>query len=181
MEKLTCSNILGSQEGFSLLGALIGMAIFVIGILAVFTMQTHSMVSAGRSTKLTQSAAWAQDVIETLITSQYDDPAFEPPSYSGGGTIDPLEQVNCKDNSMPNGLIHELQEGPYTLRWVIFTSDNNGQNINNFSDIRDNEMFDHVDKTQVLQDIPENAKLISIYVSHPSGEYSQYAFVKSNI
>ncbi len=168
------------QEGFSLLGALIGIAIFVIGMLAIFAMQSTATMSGGKSMKYTQANSWAQDTLEMLVNSPYDDPTMEPP-YGAGDQIDPLEQVNCKDNSRPNGIIHERVEGPYTIKWVVFTSEHNGRRINDYSAIRDDPMFERVDKTQILRDIPDDAKLVSIHVSHPLGQATQYAYVKANL
>jgi len=169
-----------NENGFSLLGALMGMAIFVIGILAVFAMQTTATVSGGSSMKLTEANSWAQDAIEILVSSPYDDPNLEPP-YGGGDPVDPLEPVDCSDGSCPDDVLHQQTEGPYTVKWVVFTSAHNGRSINSFAPISNDPMFDGVDKMQTFQDIPANAKLVSVHVSHPRGETCQFAFFKANI
>jgi hypothetical protein len=174
------SNLLNNEKGFSLIGSLIGLAIFVIGILAVFSMQSSSMSSTGKSTRYTQANGWAQDAVEGLVANLYDDPALEPP-YGPGADIDPLEQVDYEDQSLGGGFLHVATEGPYTIKWVIFTSDHNGMNINNFANIKNDEMFERIDKNQNLKDIPDNTKVISLQVSHPNGQKSHLVYIKSNV
>jgi hypothetical protein len=174
------SDLLNNESGFSLIGALIGLAIFVIGILAVFSMQATSTSSACRSMKYTQANGWAQDAVEGLISSLYDDPALDPP-YGPGADIDPLEQVDYEDQSLAGGFIHVVTEGPYTIKWVIFTSDHNGMKINDFASISNDEMFDEIDKNQNFKDIPVNSKVISLQVSHPKGEKSHLVYIKANV
>jgi hypothetical protein len=173
-------DLLINEKGFSLIGALIGLAIFVVGILAVFSMQSSSMSSAGKSMKYTQANGWAQDAIESLISDLYDDPALEPP-YGVGAEIDPLEPVDYEDNSLPGGFIHVVTEGPYTIKWVVFTSDHNGKSLNDFATIKDDEMFEGLDKNQNLRDIPVNTKVISLQVSHPQGQKSHLVYLKANV
>lgn len=178
-QKGLAASTLDNEKGFTLLGALIGMAIFVIGILAIFAMQIQALGSTGSSLKRTEANAWAQDNLEFLITSLYDDPALGP-ACGAGDDIDPLETVDC-GGTQAGGFIHQQAQGPYTIKWVVFTSDHNGQRINDFANIRDDSMFDNVNKTQQLRDIPNNTKVISVNVSHPTGEASQFVLLKSDI
>lgn len=178
-QKGRAASPLDNEKGFSLLGALIGMAIFVIGILAVFAMQIQATGSTGSSLKRTEANAWAQDTLEFLTTSLYDDPSLGP-ACGAGVDIDPLETVDC-GGTQAGGFIHQQTEGPYTIKWVVFTSDHNGTNINGYANIRNDSMFDSVDKTQNLMNIPANAKVISVNVSHPSGETSQFVLLKSDV
>ena len=177
---MSSADLVNNQKGFSLIGALIGLAIFVIGILAVFSMQSTSVSSVGKSMKYTQANSWAQDMTESLISGLYDDPELEPP-YGAGAPIDPLEPVDYEDGSLPGGFIHVDTQGPYTIKWVVYTSNNNGQKINDFASIKDDPMFDGVNKNQQLKDIPANTKVISLQVSHPQGQRSHLVYIKSNV
>ncbi|BHH82943.1 type IV pilus modification PilV family protein [Desulforhopalus sp. 52FAK] len=177
-KKMPVLLLIHNQKGFTLLGALIGMAIFVIGILAIFALQIQAVNSTSSSLRRTEANTWAQDTLESLITSQYDDPALGP-ACGGGDDIDPLETVDC-GGTQGGGFIHQMSEGPYTIKWVVFTSDHNGKKINDYAIIKDDLMFDNVNKTQTLKDIPDNTKLISVNVSHPRGEASQFVLLKSD-
>ena len=152
------------QRGFTLVGALIGLAIFVIGILASFSMQTMALNSTGKSQKYTQGNSWAQDTMETLLGLPYDDALLEP--------------VKGDDGLNVGGLMHTLVRDAYTIKWVVYTSDNNGENINSFVNIRDDSLFDELEKNQNLVDIPDNLKVVSLQVSHPMGTNNHLVFVK---
>jgi hypothetical protein len=159
--------VIHGEEGFSLIGALMGLAIFLIGVLAVLSMQTSAIGSIGISQKYTQANSWAQDQMETLLSLPYDDPLLEP--------------VKGDDGSVGGGMIHTATQGSYTLSWAVFTADNNGENINSFAAIRDEQLFDDIDKAQNLQDIPENLKVISLQAAHPLGQNSHLVFLKANL
>lgn len=156
-----------NEHGFTLVGALIGLAIFVVGILAVFSMQTIALSSTGKSQKYTQANTWAQDTMETLLSLSYDDALLEP--------------VTGDDDDIPQGMLHTQTRDAYTITWVVYTSDHNGDQINQFAAIRDNALFDELEKNQVLRDIPDNLKVISLKVSHPLGTDSHMVFIKSDV
>jgi hypothetical protein len=105
--------------------------------------------------------------MESLLSLQYDDPLLEP--------------VTGDDDDVPNGMMHTQTRDAFTISWVIYTSDNNGQSINSFPAIRDHEMFDELEKNQNFTDIPDNLKLISLRVTHPLGTDSHMVFVKSDV
>lgn len=160
--------ILMNNKGFSLLGALMGMVIFVIGILAMIALQTQSLVSTGRATIRSTETTWGQDGLERVNSWLYDDPSL-------AAAVDPLEPVD----SFPAGF-HQETQGPYTITWVVFTSAQNGQNLNAYALIRDLPMFDGVNKTQLFQDLPVNAKLVLMHIAHPRENGESFVFVKSN-
>ena len=154
-----------NEEGFSLLGALIGMAIFVIGILAVFAMQTQALTSTGRSAIRSQGATWLHDTVERLNAMPYDDPNLGPAN-------DPLEP----------GRLHEETQGPYTITWAVFTSAHNGQSLNGVLSAADvsRPLFSGVNKTQLFRGIPDNVKLVVVHVAHPRENGERFVFVKSD-
>lgn len=155
-------------RGFSLIGALIGMVIFVVGILAVFAMQTQSLTSTGKSTIRSTETTWAQDAMEMFTSLPYDDPELN-------ASNDPLEPVN----TAPAGF-HQESRGPYTITWVVFTSVQNGKTINDYAKIKDLTMFNNVKKTQQFKDIPDNTKLVVVHVAHPRENDTRFVFVKSD-
>jgi Tfp pilus assembly protein PilV len=155
-----------NDEGFSLLGALIGMAIFVIGILAVFALQTTALTSTGKSAVRSQGITWLHDTVERLYAMPYDDPNLGPAN-------DPLEP----------GKLHEETQGPYTIRWAIFTSTHNGQSLNSVLSATEvgKSIFNGVKKTQPFRDIPDNVKLIVVHVDHPREQAQRFVFAKADI
>ncbi len=163
--------ILQSNEGFSLLGALIGMAIFIIGMLGVFAMQTKALTSTGKSVKLSQSISWAQNYAEQLMAVPYDDPDLD-------ASQDPLEPINTFTGTADG--IHTATEGPYNVSWAVFTSTQNGQSLQALG-LNTNSMFDKVATTQNFTDIPSNSKLVLVHVAHPIGDAARIAFIKPNI
>lgn len=154
-----------NNEGFSLLGALIGMAIFVIGILAVFALQTQALTGTGRSTIRSQGSTWLHDTVERLNAMPYDDPNL-------AAADDPLEP----------GRLRSTTQGPYTITWAVFTSAHNGQSLNGVLPVADvsKPIFNGVIKTQQFRDIPDNVKLVVVHVDHPRVNGESYVFVKSD-
>lgn len=170
-------HIIRNDKGFSLLGALIGMAIFVIGILAVIALQTQALLGTGRATIRSEATTWGQDEAERVNALPYDDPKLEPPYASANDPgADPLEPVG----SFAGGLYHQEIQGPYTVTWVVFTDAQNGNNLNAYPNINNLPMFTGVTKTQAFQDIPVNSKLIYVHVAHPRENGQRFVFVKSN-
>ena len=61
-----------NQKGFTLVEVMIGMAIFVIGYLAVGSMQMLAIKGNSSARKTTEAATLAADRLETLIVLPYD-------------------------------------------------------------------------------------------------------------
>ncbi len=82
-----------NQKGFTLVEVMIGMAIFVIGYLAVGSMQMLAIRGNTNARKITEAATLAADQLETLIVLPYD---------------------NIRDDN-DNPLI----QGAYTVNWDV--------------------------------------------------------------
>ncbi len=83
------------ERGFTLIEVLIAMAIFSIGILGVGTMQIRS-TSGNTSARIrTEASVWAQDRVETLMLSSYNDAPLNPGA-------------------------HQVIEGLYTVDWNVW-------------------------------------------------------------
>ncbi len=61
-----------NQKGFTLVEVMIGMAIFVIGYLAVGSMQMLAIRGNTNARQITEAATLAADQLETLIVLPYD-------------------------------------------------------------------------------------------------------------
>jgi len=156
-------NVLKGQEGFTLLEVLIALGIFSIGVLAVFAMQTNSMGRSGKAIKSNLAAFWAQDLSEDLLRLPYGDTKLDTVSTSTGGTL------------------HQRTEGPYTIKWAVFSSSENGKKINDFSSIKDDPLFLRSNKMRNLANLQVNSKLVVVYVSHPLGQSARLIFTKPNL
>ena len=80
-----------SNEGFTLVEVMIGMAIFLIGFLAVGSMQIAAINGNAGAREATEAATHATDQLETLITLPYE-------SIVGGGPV---------------------TDGAYTVAWAV--------------------------------------------------------------
>ena len=65
-------NTLNNEKGFTLIEALVAMAILTIGILALITMQTTAFKGNSKARGITTASNWAQDRIETLFNTKYE-------------------------------------------------------------------------------------------------------------
>jgi len=77
------------QEGFTLLEVVIALFIFVIGILGVLAMQIRSIQGNSSGQRLTEAAAQAQEVLESITQRPYADfaPGLPTTTQSGNYSI----------------------------------------------------------------------------------------------
>ena len=109
------------NHGYTLIEVLIAMAVFAIGILAIFSMQMTSTSSNALARGLTENYTAAMDKTEELLALSYDnddldsDPAYNPHTAAknadgidndGDGLID-ADDVDGEDN------------GYITLSWEV--------------------------------------------------------------
>ena len=72
------NNRLELNHGYTLIEVMIAMAIFAIGILAIFSMQITSTGSNALARGLTENYTAAMDKVEELLALPYDDPDLDP-------------------------------------------------------------------------------------------------------
>ncbi|MCI5136460.1 MAG: prepilin-type N-terminal cleavage/methylation domain-containing protein, partial [Candidatus Electrothrix sp. AW2] len=63
----------GQEEGFTLIETIIAMAIFTIGILGLFGMQTAAIKENLAANSISTSSTWAADRVEALLSLKYTD------------------------------------------------------------------------------------------------------------
>lgn len=68
------SGPVSNMSGFSLIEALVAIAIFSIGILGAYNLQIKSTTSNALAERVSTSATWASYEIEELLGKEYDDP-----------------------------------------------------------------------------------------------------------
>jgi len=87
-----------NQKGFTLVEVMIGMAIFVIGYLAVGSMQMLAIRGNTNARKITEAATLAADQLETLIVLHYDNIDSGGPLTHGAYTV----SWQVDDGPLPN-------------------------------------------------------------------------------
>ncbi len=81
------SKMVSNNKGFTLVEVMIGMTIFVIGYLAVASMQIVAIKGDTSARKTTEAATLAADRLETLIVLPYEDIADGGPVVEGAYTV----------------------------------------------------------------------------------------------
>ena len=76
-----------TNEGFTLVEVMIGMAIFLIGFLAVGSLQLTAINGNAGAREATEAATRATDQLETLITLPYDNIVGGGPEARGAYTV----------------------------------------------------------------------------------------------
>ena len=76
-----------NDKGLTLVEVMIGMAIFVIGYLAVASMQIVAIKGDTSARKITEAATLAADRLETLIVLPYENIAAGGPLTEGAYTV----------------------------------------------------------------------------------------------
>ena len=89
------NNMASNNKGFTLVEVMIGMAIFVIGYLAVASMQMVAIKGDANARKTTEAATLAADRLETLMVLPYDNIDIDPPD-NVGSMIQGAYTVNWK-------------------------------------------------------------------------------------
>jgi prepilin-type N-terminal cleavage/methylation domain-containing protein len=87
-DKLRQVGIKWDEQGFTIIEALIGIAIFSIGLLAIATLTISTINGNAAARRVTESSAWATDRIERLMAVDYEDLESSPaPIREGAYTI----------------------------------------------------------------------------------------------
>ena len=118
------------QQGFTLVEILIAMAVFVIGILALYVMQISSTHGNASARKRSLALAMTEDRLEKLANTPFTDAALN------AGTTTPAANADGIDNNI-NGVVDEAGEtGDYTILWTIADFDLSGDGANDAKAIR---------------------------------------------
>jgi hypothetical protein len=98
---------------------LIAMAIFSVGILAIFSMQITATNSNALARNITENNTAAADKVEELMALAYDDPLLDVGEHSiAQGNVSP--DADGIDND-GDGLVDETGETGYVaVSWTVF-------------------------------------------------------------
>ncbi len=115
-----------SEQGFTLIETIVGLGILAIGIMALYTMQSTSVVGNGSAYRLTSKANWAADQIESLVGIDYDDNIFN--DTDGDGTDQDSNGDGVDDDAGDFGLYDTgpaadgtsvTNDGFYSISWNV--------------------------------------------------------------
>jgi prepilin-type N-terminal cleavage/methylation domain-containing protein len=115
-----------TNEGFTLVEVMIGMAIFLIGFLAVGSMQVTAINGNASARESTEAATRATDQLETLIALPYDSIGGGGPDTQGAYTT---SWAVLDDTPLPNTktitvTVNWLQRGPRSFDVTYIKTDN---------------------------------------------------------
>mgnify|MGYP001819460327 CR=1 FL=1 len=118
---------IGTEDGFTLIETLIAMAIFTIGILGLFVMQTAAIKENLTANAITIGSTWATDRVERLLAMDYSDLALTVDTC--GDLPDSFREIQDKldsgDSLTDIGLLSESlgsgsTGGPeYKVYWAV--------------------------------------------------------------
>ena len=120
-----------TNEGFTLVEVMIGMAIFLIGFLAVGSMQIAAINGNAGAREATEAATRATDQLETLIALPYDSIVSGGPVTDGAYTVSwaVLDAIASPGTVLPNTktitvTVTWLQRGPRSFVVTYMKTDN---------------------------------------------------------
>ena len=114
-----------SDEGFTLIEVMIAMAIFLIGFLAVGTMQISAVNGNASARMRTEATVLATEIVEQLMAIPYNSTGYIGP-YS---TADPLEDTNLAlevETYYPGPSVADFVTNPgsiYKVQWSVNVDD----------------------------------------------------------
>ena len=115
-----------TNEGFTLVEVMIGMAIFFIGFLAIGSLQLTAINGNAGAREATEAATRATDQLETLIALPYDSIVGGGPVTDGAYTV---SWAVVDDSPLPNTktitvTVNWEQRGPRTFQVDYTKTDN---------------------------------------------------------
>jgi type IV pilus assembly protein PilV len=114
-----------NAQGYTLIEVLIAMAVFAVGILAIFSMQVTATSGNALARGLTENYTAAMDKVEELLALSYDDANLDP----AGSPFTPAQDGDGIDND-GDGVVDEGGEtGHLTISWQVWQNSLWAQNI----------------------------------------------------
>ncbi len=102
-----------AADGFTLLEVMVALAVFSVGLLAIFSMHVSALrtntVARGVTENITAAAAKA----EQLMALAYDDPGL------AAGWHQPAQEEDGIDNNLDGRIDEDGEQGHLRLRWFV--------------------------------------------------------------
>lgn len=102
-----------SESGYTIIEVMIALAIFSIGILSAWALQTSSTKGNTTARNLTTSASCASDRLEQLIQLPYAHADLLV------GTHNPAQDSDGIDNNFDGEIDEAGESGPLSISWVV--------------------------------------------------------------
>lgn len=117
----TCSSINGGrlrerpadESGYTIIEVVIAIAIFSIGILSAWALQTSSTRGNSAARNLTTAASCASDRLEQLIQLPYAHADLV------AGTHTPVQALDGLDNNFDGEIDEAGESGPLRISWIV--------------------------------------------------------------
>jgi prepilin-type N-terminal cleavage/methylation domain-containing protein len=120
-----------TNEGFTLVEVMIGMAIFLIGFLAIGTMQIAAINGNAGAREATEAATRATNQLETLIALPFESIDDGDPVTKGGYTVswEVLDEIKSPSTVLPKTKTITVtvtweQRGPRSFEVTYMKADN---------------------------------------------------------
>ena len=115
-----------TNGGFTLMEVMIGMAIFLIGFLAIGSLQTKAFYGNSTAREATEAATRVSDQLETLISMPYNSIVDGGPVTDGAYTV---SWTVLNDTPLPNTktitvTVNWLDRGPRSYVVTYYKTDN---------------------------------------------------------
>lgn len=125
----------GTESGFTLVEIMIAVAILAVGILAMAAMQITAVGGNSQASDVTRATTLAQQQMETLMATDYDDASLDDTDGNGNQDVDgdgigdnlgrpfpPSTQAQVPDPAnFPAD--HQTNQGRYTIHWNVAEDD----------------------------------------------------------
>ena len=114
-------NRLQQNSGFSLIEVIIALAIFSIGIVGLYAVQTQTISQNTTSSRITTAVTWASDKAEDLLGHNYKDLTDVHPLSDPGHGVAGLSATNpnCAPGNNAVDGCEVSPDGIYTLQWNV--------------------------------------------------------------
>lgn len=100
--------VIDNQNGFTLIEAVIAMAILAIGILTLQTMQVIGIKGNSQASRITVGSTWAADRIEQIQVLDYNDITLN--DSDGDGTNQDADEDGIDDDENNNGIVEANEQ-----------------------------------------------------------------------
>lgn len=100
-----------NEAGFTLIETLVAMAVLVIGIFSLYSLQTTSVVYNAKASGITTASNWASDRIEQLLSLDFTNAALLDTNGNAAGGINDTGASADGTATSP--------DGNYTISWNV--------------------------------------------------------------
>lgn len=107
------TRIVREQKGFTLIEILVAISILTVGLLAVATMQVSAIRGNHLSDNVTIALALAEDKMENLLITDYDDPDLQDTVGGNNASLNSItsvdhQELNIDDTGAAGGIFRRI-------------------------------------------------------------------------